>query len=341
MDETRPALYGTRSTILVVIVNYRTAALTLKCLQSLSAEVQADGAIRVTVVENASMQMAQLESAVQVNGWTRWVRLIDAPRNGGFSYGNNLAIIAALASATPPDYVVLLNPDTETRGIAMRALADFMDARPEAGIGGSSIENEDGSLWPIAFRFPSAFSEIEQAMQFGPLTRLLRHVKIVHEMTSDSAVVDWVSGACMVIRRQVFDEIGMMDEGYFLYFEEIDFCRRAREKGWPCWYVQASRIMHLSGESTGASGSGNGGKRMPDYWFASRSRYFVKHHGVWYARLADLACIAGMAVWHARNALFQRRRQCRPMMLRDFLRTSVLFMRREAIERRTGIGHGA
>lgn len=341
MDDTWPGMNGTRSTILVVIVNYRTAALTIKCLQSLSAEVQADRAIRVTVVENASGDMAQLEAAVQANGWADWVGLIDAQRNGGFSYGNNLAVTPALASVVPPDYVVLLNPDTETRGTAIRALADFMDTRPDAGIGGSSIENEDGSLWPIAFRFPSACSEIEQEMKFGPLTRLLRHVKIIHEMTDESALVDWVSGACMIIRRTVFDEIGMMDEGYFLYFEEIDFCRRAREKGWSCWYVQASRIMHLSGESTGASGSGNGGKRMPDYWFASRSRYFVKHHGIWYARLADLACIIGMSMWHVRNALFRRRRVSRPMMLRDFLRTSLLFRRRAAIEQRMGIGYGA
>jgi N-acetylglucosaminyl-diphospho-decaprenol L-rhamnosyltransferase len=221
----------------------------------------------------------------------------------------------------------------------MRTLADFMDAHPEAGIGGCSIENEDGSSWPIAFRFPSAASELEQEMKFGPVSHLMRNVKIVREMQNAVTAVDWVSGACMIIRKQVFEDIGLMDEGYFLYFEEIDFCLRAHKQGWSCWYIPQSRIMHLSGESTGASGTANAAKRMPDYWFASRSRYFVKNHGIAYARMADCAFILGMTFWRIRNFAFRRHGIHRARMLRDFLRTSVLFKSRASIARRTGALH--
>lgn len=330
-----------RGEICVVIVNYRTSKLTLKCLQTLEAEVKQDGRIRVTVVENASGDTASLQAGIQANQWQSWVTLIDAERNGGFSYGNNLAVSAALAGTSAPRYFVLLNPDTESRGYAMRALANFMDAHPQTGIGGCSIENEDGSAWPIAFRFPSICSELEQEMKFGPVTRLLANVKIVREMKQEAEQVDWVSGACMIVRKSVFDDIGLMDERYFLYFEEIDFCLRAKKKGWSCWYIPQSRIMHMSGESTGASGAASASKRMPDYWFASRSRYFVKNHGIAYARLADIASILGMAFWTLRNALFQRRGIGREKMLRDLLRTSVLFRGPVGIEKRTGKYHDA
>lgn len=99
--------------------------------------------------------------------------------------------------------------------------------------------------------------------------------------------------------------------------------------------------MHMSGESTGASGAASASKRMPDYWFASRSRYFVKNHGIAYARLADIASILGMAFWTLRNALFQRRGIGREKMLRDLLRTSVLFRGPVGIEKRTGKYHDA
>lgn len=341
MGELNTSEVRSQAPILVVIVNYRTGDLALACLRSLAKEVLEDGRIQVVVVDNASGDLEHLQTGIAANGWSGWVRLIGAERNGGFAYGNNLAISAALASSAPPEYVVLLNPDTEARGTAIRTLANFLDARPNVGIAGSGIENQDGSDWPIAFRFPTIGSELEAEMQFGPLSRLLNKVKIVQEMTRQAAPVDWVSGACMIIRRAVFEKIGLMDERYFLYFEEVDFCRRARQNGWACWYVPQSRIMHISGESTGASGAGNAAKRMPDYWFASRSRYFVKHHGLAYARCADLAYILGKTFWHVRNFLGRQHRVYRQSMLRDFLRTSVLFRGTASIERRIGNAHDA
>ena len=90
---------------------------------------------------------------------------------------------------------------------------------------------------------------------------------------------DWVNGASMMIRREVFETVGLMDEEYFLYFEETDFCRRVVRAGWPIWHVPASRVVHLEGQSTGVTGADLAKKPRPKYWFDSRARYFRKNLG--------------------------------------------------------------
>ena len=114
--------------VLVVIVNYRTSQLTIDCLQSLEAEVEKFPSIKVVVVDNLSGDdsVAQIQTAIATKNWQSWVSLISADKNGGYSYGNNVAIRPALASENPPDYVLLLNPDTVIRPKAIASLVQFM-----------------------------------------------------------------------------------------------------------------------------------------------------------------------------------------------------------------------
>ena len=148
--------------LLVVIVNYRTGGLVVKSLRSLAGEVCGGSCARVVVVDNCSDDGSAdvIGRAIEAEGWSGWASLHRASVNGGFSYGNNCAIRPALAAAHPPDFVWLLNPDTEVRPGALRALVDFLQARAEVGIVGSSFEEADGRLWPHAFRFPSIWSEL-------------------------------------------------------------------------------------------------------------------------------------------------------------------------------------
>src|SRR5204863_2390861 len=104
---------------------------------------------------------------------------------------------------------------------------------------------------------------------------------------------DWVAGASMIVRKAVFDAIGLMDDEYFMYFEEVDFCLRARRAGWPCWYVPASRVVHLVGQTSGVTDTRQVTKRRPKYWFDSRRRYFLVNHGAVKTALADLVWTAG------------------------------------------------
>ena len=311
--------------LLIVIVNYKTAELTRNCLRSLEPELAGIPGVSVTVVENASGDEVALASAIRENGWEGWVTLDVAEVNGGFAYGNNRAIREALQSENPPQYVMLLNADTEVRPGAIRALLNFMDERPEVGIAGSSFENLDGSDWPIAFRFPSLASELESGLRLGLVTKLFKNRVVPVVMEKTESRIDWIAGASMICRRQVFEDVGLMDENYFLYYEETDFCLRAARAGWPCWYVPQSRVMHIAGQSTGLTVRDARPKRVPSYWFESRNHYFVKNYGVVHAVVADLAFGLGLACWNVRRTIQRKPNSDPPYYLLDFLKHSILF----------------
>lgn len=328
---------SSRVRTLIVIVNYRTASLTVSCLRSLEQEVSASRSIHVVVIDNDSGDATAIEESVVKNTWQDWVTVVAAERNGGFSYGNNRGIELGLRWLNPPDYFLLLNSDTEIRGKAVTALVEFLDTYPEVGIAGSSFENPDGSDWPHAFRFPSIASQFEQGVRLGVVSRVLRDRIVAMTMAQDEAAkVDWVAGASMMIRREVIESVGMMDEAYFLYFEEVDYCLKAFRSGWSCWYVPQSRVMHICGQSTGVSTPGQNNKPLPDYWFASRSRYFVKNHGAWYARGADLAFIIGLALRLFRNKLTGKVVTGPTNLFRDFISSSVIFLYGSQLLRRIG-----
>ena len=314
-------------TVLVVIVNYRTADLAIKCLRSLAPEVVRNPTAAVVVVDNASGDgSAQaIAAAIKDQHWSSWVTLLRAPVNGGFAYGNNLAVRPALALPTPPEFIWLLNPDTRVRAGALAPLASFLDAHPQAGIVGSSFEFEDGRLWPHAFRFPSIWSEVATGLRLGLVGTLLKNRTTLLRMGDRAERVDWLPGASMMVRRQVFERIGLMDEGYFLYFEETDFCLQAARAGWQCWYVPKSRVMHIVGQSSGISEHHVASSRRPTYWFESRRRYWIKNHGWLYAAATDLAWAICFSIWKLRSAVQRKPRSDPPFYLRDFLRNSALF----------------
>lgn len=289
--------------VLVVIVNYRTPGLTISCLDSLVSEVAANPGTRVIVVDNASGDGSgtAIDAAIADHGWEEWARVVESSVNGGFAAGVNMGVEPTLKE-NDTELFWLLNPDTLVHPGALAALVAFMRDRPTAGIVGSLLELADGTPWPFAFRFPSLLSEIEQGFAVGLVARLLRNHMVLQRMGSEPALVDWVSGASFMVRRSVFEAIGRMDTAYFLYFEETDFCRRAKRAGWECWFVPDSRVLHIAGQSTGVTGQDASMKRRPAYWFESRRRYFVTHHGSLYTAATDL----GWLVAHAFGTLWRK-----------------------------------
>ncbi len=285
----------------VVVVNYRTAALAVECLRSIAASGLASDRLGVRVVDNASGDdsVEVLREAVRRNGWSRWAEVAPAPRNGGFAYGNNAGIRAALASPET-EYVLLLNPDTVVRPGALDALVAFMDAHPRAGIAGSALEDAKGERDCSAHNTPSPLGELEGSARAGPLSRLLRRHAVSPPVQDVRHRCEWVSGASFMVRRQVVEEIGLLDEGFFLYFEEVDYCVRARRAGWEVWYVPESRVVHFEGSSTGI---GERARRRPSYWYASRRRFFAKHYGIAGLVVADALWALGHASLRARRLL--------------------------------------
>jgi GT2 family glycosyltransferase len=310
----------------IVIVNYRTAGLVVDCLRSLAVEIADRPDWRVFVVDNASGDgsVDRLKAAIGEAGWANRVELVPLSHNPGFAGGNNAALRPILHGPNPPDFVLLLNPDTVVRPGGVKELVKFMKAHPEVGIAGSRLEEPDGAPQRCAFRFPSAFSELEEGLRLGFVSRWLHGHVVAPPVQPQAHATDWVAGASMIVRREVFEEIGLMDDRYFLYFEEVDFCLRARRVGWTCWYVPASRVVHLVGQSSGVTDVKRPMKRRPRYWFDSRSRYFRRNHGRAYKMLADLVWVFGFSLWRLRRRIQGKPDPDPPGLLGDFLRYNFL-----------------
>ncbi len=310
--------------LVVAIVNYRTAPLVVDCLRSLAPEIAQLQGAHVVVVDNASGDGSErvLAEAIAKNGWSAWATFKPAAHNGGFSYGNNRAIedFVQRSGTDRPEYVLLLNPDTLVRPGALHVLLEFMDRHPDVGIAGGGLEDPDGTPQHCRFRFPSILGELESTLEVGLVSRLLARQKIAPALTSVAHPIDWVAGASMIVRTTVFDAIGFMDEDYFLYYEEVDFTLRAARAGFRCWWVPECRIVHLVGQSTGVTVRGARPARRPRYWFESRWRYFVTHHGRAYATTASVAWMLGHSGHAMIRALRGRPNVDPPCLLRDFVR---------------------
>ena len=283
--------------VLVSIINYRTADLTLRCLASVLADLEGhDGG--VTVVDNASGDGSAEAIADWIAGYrgTVPVRLVRSEANTGFSGGHNLGIGSGEAA-----FYLVLNSDAEVRPGFFATLLAAAEAHPRIGFFAPRIEHEDGVMQDSCFRFPSPGSEFIRGACSGPVTRLLGRYNVPLGPDPAEADIGWASFACILLRGEMVHEIGPMDEGYFLYFEDVDYCLAARRKGWRIKRVPEARVVHFRGGSGPVKALAKAKKRMPGYYYASRSRFF--HHA--YGRGGPIA--ANLA-WTAGRLLAQTRR---------------------------------
>jgi GT2 family glycosyltransferase len=312
---------GNATDIATIIVNYRTADATVSATKAMVEELSSFSNPVVVVVDNDSRDGSseRLKDAFRGAPWIGRVAVLDSPRNGGYGYGINVGVRHALASGRSPRYLHVINPDALPDRGSIERLASFMEAHPEAGLAGGAIHDPSGAAEVRAFRFPSFWSELEGTANIGVLSWMLRERRVVMK-PSESCEVDWIPGTSMLIRKEVFSTAGFFDEEFFLYFEEVDFARRVQQAGWKVCFVADAGIGHLGSLSTGM---GDQTQRMPRYWFESRRRYFVKHHGTLYSAACDAAWICGHALYLAKLRLLRRPDMVRPRLWRDFLRYSA------------------
>ena len=270
----------------IITINYRTADLVIQSLHALAPQKAALEGGQVVIVDNASADgsVEKILAAIQTEDWFSWVRVVPMNHNGGFAFGNNVGFSQALSSENHVDYLLLLNPDCAARPGAIEKLITFMNEHPDVGIAGSRLENANGGIECSAHAFHSPISELVEGARLNLMTRYLSAYEVTPPLRDEAHRCDWVSGSSMVIRRKVIEDIGVMDEGFFLYFEEVDFFQRAAKAGWQTWYVPESVVMHIEGASTGIKST----ERRPAYWYNSRRRYFLKHYGVTGLIVADL-----------------------------------------------------
>ncbi len=227
----------------IVFLNYNTRDLTRQALNSVLAA--AEGlAVEIFVVDNASVD----GSADMVAEEFPQVKLICNEANVGFAAGNNVALRRVTG-----EYVLLINTDTIVRRDALRTMVEFLDAHPEAGACGCKILDPDGTLQLDSRRgFPTplaAFCKMSGLSRFFPKHPLIAHYHMTYLDPEQTAEVEVLSGSCMMVRKAAMDQVGLLDESYFMYGEDIDWCYRFHQAGWKNYYVPTTSIIHFRGES--------------------------------------------------------------------------------------------
>lgn len=285
--------------IAIVVINYRTAQMTLDCLASLEPEVTHLRGAHVVLVDSASGDdsPALIERESSAREWNSWLSIFCLAENRGFSAGNNGGIAFADRLADFDAYL-LLNSDTIVRPGAIKTLGQVLEHDSSVGLVGPRLEWPDGEHQVSCFRRISPISELLSAAKTGPITRLFskREVAIFdppsgrqsERNAGDSSEIDWISFACVLIRREVVSQIGPMDEEFFMYFEDVDYCLRARAAGWQIAYAPAARVVHLRGGRTAEAFAAEELRRRPAYYYRSRARYLAKYYGAtgpWRANL--------------------------------------------------------
>jgi N-acetylglucosaminyl-diphospho-decaprenol L-rhamnosyltransferase len=253
-----------RASVSALIVSYNTRDLLLEAVESVANAPETE----VIVVDNASRD----GSADAVAERFSRVRLLRSDRNLGFAGGTNLA-----ARHASGEYLLLLNPDAALAPGALEQLANVLASHSRAAAVGPSLRYPSGQPQAAAFRFPGL---AQVWLDLFPVQRLTDS-KLNGRITGCQSVrVDHLLGACMLIRRAAWEDVGPLDEGYFMYLEEIDWCRRARRQGWDIWYEPAAVAVHHAGAAT---------RKQPHAMFAqlwrSRLRYYQRFHGPTYNRV--------------------------------------------------------
>ncbi len=281
----------------LVIVSFNTRELLAACLASVFASLEAHGPLaEVWVVDNASAD----GSAAMVAERFPQVRLVANDHNPGFAAANNQALARCRGR-----YAMLLNPDTEVRGDALTTLVRFMDDTPAAGACGARLFHGDGRFQHSAFAFPTL---AQIFLDFFPLNWRLtdsrlngRYPRRLYERGQPFAV-DHPLGAALLVRREAMDQVGLLDDGFFMYCEEIDWCLRIKRAGWGIYCVPRAEVVHHVAQST---------RQFRDAMFVAlwRSRYrlFDKHYSAIYRWAARRVVRLGLW-WAARQARAAARR---------------------------------
>ncbi len=267
----------------IIIVNWNVRDLLRRCLHSILARPH-PCSLEVIVVDNGSTD----GSAEMVRTEFPQVCLIANPDNRGFTAANNQGLTVARGR-----YVLLLNPDTEVVGDALETMVTFADAHSDVGVVGPQLLNPDGTVQSSRRRFPTLATALFESTWLQPYAprRLLARYYVLDRPDDEVQDVDWVTGAALMARREAVEQVGPLDEGFFMYSEELDWCRRFRAAGWRVVYLPTARVIHHEGKSSE--------QVLPArhiHFQTSKIRYFRKYHGLAAAEVLRLVLL-GNYLW--------------------------------------------
>jgi len=260
----------------VVIVNYKTPQMMIDCLESLLPELHGVSA-KVVVVDNFS----QDDSLLLIQQWidkqavSSLVQLVASFENSGFSGGNNLGI-----SAFDAEFYLLLNSDTLVRKGAVAKLLFAAISNDKVGLISPRLEWPDRTPQESCFRFHTPISQLIGSANTGFITKTLQKYNVPFAVSDNPGFYDWTSFACVLVRAEVFKDIGgLMDDGYFMYFEDVAFAYVAQQAGWKVLNIPSAHVVHLRGGSSPLKSQAKLRKRLPRYFYESRTRFFYQVYG--------------------------------------------------------------
>lgn len=276
----------------IVIVSWNVRTLLERCLSSIYTSLaEPQGTLGIDKQSALQCEVIVVDNA-STDGSPEMVRqrfpnalLIASDSNLGFTKANNIGVAHSSGR-----YILLLNPDTEILGDALYTMITYMDNNPGVGALGPKILFPNGQVQPSRRRFPTlatAFLESTVIQQWFPQNRVLARYYVQDRSDDEEQEVDWVIGACLFIRRQAWEQVGPLDEGFFMYSEELDWCRRLKAAGWRVFYSPWAQIIHYEGRSSS--------QVVPArhvYFQSSKVRYFRKHHGALAGELLRLFLLA-------------------------------------------------
>jgi GT2 family glycosyltransferase len=263
----------------VIIVNWNTKDLLCQCIDSLTQTLKKIDT-EIFVVDNGSTD----GSVAAVREKFPGVRLIENPVNMGFARANNQAI-----SLSSREYLLLLNPDTRAKDEAIPQMLSFMSSHARAGLVGAQLLNADGSKQNSIANFPSLATELLNKS----LLRWLFPEKFPGKERDypNPVEVESVIGACVLVRREAVNQVGLLDEKFFLFLEETDWCFRVKKAGWKIYHIPQAEIFHFQGKSAEAEK----GKTRIEY-YRSRYHYFRKNRGSFQTSVLSIGLIIKLLV---------------------------------------------
>lgn len=305
IDKIRPAEAQDLS---IVIVSWNVRDLLANCLNTIDRG-RGDLDLEVIVVDAGSVD----GSPDMVQEQFAWIKLVAESENVGFPRGNNIGINRAHGR-----HVMLLNPDTEVSGDALSQLVAYLDKHPNVGVVSGMLRNPDGSIQSSRRRFPTFKTAVFESTWFEPYApkSLLRDYYAEDLPLDEPVDVDWLTGASLMVRREVFDQVGLMDEAYFMYSEELDWCRRIKDAGWRIVFLPTAEIIHHVGKSSEQAII----RRHIDFNRA-KLRYFRKYHGRTQASLLRLWLLLNYSIQLALEAgkgLIGHKRELRRQRVRAY-----------------------
>lgn len=283
----------------VIILNYKTPQLVIDCLESLLPELSGIKANTI-VVDNASDDgsVDVIQKWIDHGSLGHLVTLNVSNENVGFSGGNNIGI-----EALDAEYYLLLNSDTLIRRGAITTLLRAIKSDSNIGLIGPRLEWLNGLAQESCFRFHSPVSELISSANTGIVTKAFKRFNVPFKVSELPAFYDWTSFACVLIKAEVFNDIGLMDDDYFMYFEDVAFSYKAQQAGWKVMNVPNAHVVHLRGGSSPLKSQAKLRKRLPRYFYESRTRFFYQVYGRMGLLMANIFWTLGYGVSLLRSLL--------------------------------------